>query len=301
MFKKLKEIAEGRTDLLTIRCTNAWLERNSEPTIFVEINDEMEALTSSRERREHFKTASPWLAEQLARWKNSDIPKITVATQEYPLEVFTGDTALVLVIEGKRYLYSIYRDIYPKGWLMPGGCSRSREELLNPRMLIARECSEEILISDIVGKIYNFSTSANEVMESVEAWQKERALIAGEVVSLSVEELPLAKGDAQNMIIRLNGRETKIENITVMIDATTASVSTSTSLGVVLPIKLNELRLFDGEKLPNKVLLNRPVRLTDEQGDWSALFSRGDNIFLAGWITLATAEKAVIPSGYKEG
>lgn len=296
MFKKLKEIAEGRTDLLTIRCTNTRLERNPEPTIFVEINDEMEVLTSSRERREHSKTASSWLIEQLAKWKNSDMPRITLATQEYPLEVLTGDTALVLVIEGKRYLYSIYRDIYPKGWLMPGGCSRSREELLNPRILIARECIEEVLIGDTGGKIYNFSTSVNEVMKSVEDWQKERALKAGEVVLLSAKELPPAKGDAQNMIIRLNGRETKIENITVMIDTTIASVATNTYLEVVLPIRLNELRLFDGEKLPNKVLLNRPVRLTDEQGDWSALFSRGDNLFLADWITPATAEKAVIPS-----
>ena len=296
MFKKLKEIAEGRTDLLTIRCANVWLERNPEPTIFVEINDEMEVLTSSQERREHFKTASPWLAGQLARWKNSDMPKITVATQEYPLEVLTGDTALVLAIEGKRYLCSIYRDIYPKGWLVPGGCSRSREELLNPRILIARECAEEVLICDTAGKIYNFSTSINEVMENVEAWQKERALIAGEIVSLSTEELPLAKGVARNMIIRLNGQEAKIENITVVIDAAVASVATNTYLEVVLPIKLNELRLFDGEKLPNKVLLNRPVRLTDEQGDWSAIFSRGDNLFLADWVTPATAEKAVIPS-----
>ena len=296
MFKKLKEIAEGRTDLLTIRCTNVWLERNPEPTIFVEINDEMEVLTSSQERREHFKTASLWLAEQLARWKNSDVPRITVATQEYPLEVLTGDTALVLAIEGKRYLYSIYRDIYPKGWLVPGGCSRSREELLNPRILIARECVEEVLIGDTAGKIYNFSTSINEVMENVEAWQKERALIAGEIVSLPAEELPLAKGAARNMIIRLNGQERKVENITVVIDATVASVATNTYLEVVLPIKLNELRLFDGEKLPNKVLLNRPVRLTDGQGDWSAIFSRGDNLFLADWVTPATAEKAVIPS-----
>ena len=296
MFKKLKEIAEGRTDLLTIRCTNVWLERNPEPTIFVEINDEMEVLTSSQERREHFKTASLWLAEQLARWKNSDVPRITVATQEYPLEVLTGDTALVLAIEGKRYLYSIYRDIYPKGWLVPGGCSRSREELLNPRILIARECVEEVLIGDTAGKIYNFSTSVNEVMENIEAWQKERALIAGEIVSLPAEELPLAKGAARNMIIRLNGQERKVENITVVIDATVASVATNTYLEVVLPIKLNELRLFDGEKLPNKVLLNRPVRLTDGQGDWSAIFSRGDNLFLADWVTPATAEKAVIPS-----
>ncbi len=297
MFKKLKEIAEGRTDLLTIRCTNAWLERNPEPTIFLEINDEMETLTSSRERREHFKTASPWLAEQLVRWKNSDMSKITVATQKYPLEVLTGNTVLVLVIEGKRYFYSIYRDIYLKGWVILGGCPRSREELLNPRILIARECAEEVLIGDTVGKIYDFSTSVNEVMENVDAWQKEGSLITKEIVSLSAEELPPAKGDAQNMIIKLNGQETKIENITVMINTTVASVGTNTYLEVVLPVKLNELRLFDGEKLPNKVLLNRLVRLTDEQGGWSALFSRGDNLFLAAdWITPTIAEKAVIPS-----
>ncbi|MCX6764332.1 MAG: hypothetical protein NTU58_01355 [Candidatus Nealsonbacteria bacterium] len=294
MFKKLKEIAEGRTDLLTIRCSNAWLERNPEPTIFVELNDEMEVLISSRDRREHFKTASPWLAEQLEKWRNSDVQKITVATKEYPLEIFAGDTALILVIEGKRYLYSAHRDIYPKGWLLPGGCSRSREELLNPRILMSRECAEEVLITDQEGKIYNFSNSINEMMENVKAWQKEGSLTPGNMIPLSVKELSLAKGDVRNIVIRLNGQESKIENIAVTIDAKIAEVSTCIYLEAVLPIKLNELRLFDGEKLPDKTLLNRPIKLTDEQGDCPALFSRGNNLFISGWVTPATAEKAFV-------
>ena len=296
MFKKIKEVAEGRTDIFTVRCTSAWLERTPVSTIFLEVNDEMEVLTSSRERKEHFQTASLWLKEQIYEWENSNIQKITIADQEHPIEVLTGDTNLILVIEGKKYLYSVYRDIFPKGWLRPGGCSHSKEELFNPKKISDRELVEEVLIADIFGKIYRFSNLfISGFTENVAAWQGERALATGEIILLKAKELPEQKGDAQNMVIRLNGQETKIENITVMVDAVIASVSTCVYSEVILPVRLNELRLFDGEKLPNQVLLNRPVRLTDEQSNWAALFSRGDNLFLADWITPATAEKAIIP------
>lgn len=299
MFKKLKEIAEGRIDLLTVRCTNAWLEKKPEPTLFVEINDEMEVLITSRDRKEHFKAAaSPWLAERLERFKKSDISEIKLATKKHPLEVFTGDTSLVLVIEGKKYLCSIYRDIYPKGWLVPGGCSRSREELFNPKILISRECGEEILITDQKGTIYPFSSSISEMAENVRSWQKEGSLslTAGSIFPLSAKELSLAKSDAQNIVIRINGREEKIENISVMIDTEVSSASACVCLEAVLPIKFSELRLFDGEKSPDKNLLNRPIRLTDEKDDCKAIFSRGNNLFIADWVTLATAKKAFIPS-----
>lgn len=299
MFKKLKEVAEGRTDLLTIRCVRAWLERRPSPILIAEIDDDMEVLTASRERREHYPTSVNWLKKQLAEWRQSNTQKVMIASTEHPLEVVTGDTGLILKVEGKRYLWSVYRDIPPKGWLMPGGCPRSISEILNPRALAVRECSEEILISDTAGRVYNFFPSDQELTENIEAWQEERSLQATEIISLPAKELqPPKGGDAQKLVIRYQGEEKVTSNVDLRVDADISSLALTLYWEVVLPIKFDELRLFDGEKLRGKTLLNRPVRLVSQVGGKqkvAARFSRGDNIDLAGWITPETAERAVIP------
>ena len=63
-----------------------------------------------------------------------------------------------------------------------------------------------------------------------------------------------------------------------------------------LPIGLEELRIFDGEKKERTgALINRPIRLTTEDGVLAAIFSQGENILSAGWITEAEKGRAVIP------
>lgn len=292
MFKKLKEVADGRVDLLTVRTTEAWLKREPAPTLYVNLNEEMAALTTSQERIEHFKTASEWLRCQIEKWKNPAVTEIRVASVEHPLEVVTGDIALTLAIEGKKYLVSFYRDISPIGWLIPGGCPRSREELFQPKTLAARECKEEALVSDTKGKIYDFYPSIAGIEESIPAW----GLKPTEFVPLLPKEFPPIRGDAQNLIMRLGGREVKTKDVNVTIDPQTASVSITLYWEVTLPVKFEELRIFDGEKSPKGELINRTVRLTDQAGLPVAYFSRGDNISLAGWNSETTKERAIITS-----
>lgn len=292
MFKKLKEVAEGRVNLLTVRTTEAWLEREPEPNLHIVIDDIMEALTSSADRKEHFKTASVWLKEQLEKWQNPLVAKIAVATAEHPLEVVCGDVAPILVIKGKKYLVSFFRDIEPVGWLIPGGCPRSREELLNPRQLAVRECGEELLISDTRGRIYNFLPSSAEVIETIQAWKLEPV----EFVLLSPKELPPIKGHVQNLVVVYHDAEKWTKNVNVTIDHQTASVAITLYREINLPIGLEELRIFDGEKREGTgALINRPIRLTTEEGSLVAIFSRGENILLAGWITEGEKGRAIIP------
>ena len=292
MFKKLREIAEGRVDLLTVRTTEARLERNSMETILqVIIDGDMEVLTTSKERKEHFETASSWLKEQLKRWNHPKISRVEVATFEHPLEVVTGDVAPILVIEGKKYLVSFYRDILPTGWLIPGGCPRVREELIRPRPLAVRECSEEVLISDTKGRVYNFFPSSTELEENIQAW----GLKPTELVSLLPKELLSPGGDARNLVIMDGDQERWTRDVKVVVDTQIASVSITLYWEITLPIKFEELKIFDGEKFPDKTLINRPVQLTDESGSRIAIFSRGQNILAAGWISEGEKERAIIP------
>lgn len=295
MFKKLGEVIEGRVLLLTIRTTEAWLEG---PNLYIVVNEEMEALTTSKEREVHFETASNWLKEQLKKWEEKKESKVEVATVKHPLEVVTGDVAPILVIEGKRYLISVYRDIPPEGWLMPGGCPRTREELFNPKPLAIREGAEEILISDKEGRVYNLFPSTTGMEENIQALELEPK----EIISLPVTELlpseielPPSASHAQNLIMRFNGQERQTKDVSVTVDDSCASVAITRYFEITLPFNLSELKLFDGEKFPNGTLINRPVRLTDEGGREVAIFSRGQNILAAGWISKAETKRAVIP------
>ncbi|MFH1401481.1 MAG: hypothetical protein ABIG40_00760 [Parcubacteria group bacterium] len=301
MFKKLNEVAEGSTDVFTIRGTKVWLKRCPQPTVIVEISNNPEVLTSSRERREHFATASPWLAEQLKTWEFPQISEIEIARPGNPLEVLCGNVGLILVIEGRKYLYSVYRDIFPKGWLLPGGCSHLCREIMNPREVAFRESREEILVADKSDRVYrlvlpNSKGLDNELMENIDSWQKERALPTKvDVVDLKTKELLPIVGHARNLIVRINGQENLTQNVSVVIDSEIAILEVNCYLEVSLPIDLHQLRLFDCERLPNGNLLNRPTRLTDVNGNVAAEFSRGDNITRASWITPAMEYSASIP------
>ncbi len=296
MFKKLKEVSEGRTDLLTVRSTNVWLSRRPESTIHIRIDEEMEALTTSKERGQHFKTASPWLRDQIGRWRGSDIAEIEVASKKYPLEVIAGDIALILVIEGEKYLVSFFRDIDPVGWLVAGGCPRSRKEFFTIKELAIREASEEILISDKEKRAYQLFPSREEMEDNIQALK----LDIKEVIRLPARELAPPKGDAQDLIIVFEGREIKTEGVNVTVDHEVASVAVILYYEVELPIRLSELMIFDGERFPDKTPIHRPAQLTDKDGNQLAIFSRGHNILAAKsgkpkWISEGEERRAVLP------
>ncbi|MFH1462736.1 MAG: hypothetical protein ABIG08_03535 [bacterium] len=296
MFKKLKEVAEGRTDLLTVRSTRVWLKRISEPSLCVEIDEEMEVLTNSRERRQHFHAASPWLKSQMEKWEKRGADSVRVGRQAQPLEVIAGDVALVLNIAGKRYLVSFFRDIDPVGWLVAGGCPRSLKEILDVKSLAIREGGEEIIIADQNDKIYQIFPLREELEENIRVLN----LNVKEIVEAPAREIPPAEGDAQNLEVSFNGRETEIKRVNVNVDYEIASVAVTFYYEVELPVAFEELRIFDGELLPGRTPIHRAVQLTDENGNQVAIFSRGHNILAAGggkpkWNTEDERKRAVIP------
>ena len=266
-----------------------------EPTLCVAIDEEMEVLTSSRERRQHFSTVSPWLESQMKKWEKERPDSLLVGQQEQPLEIICGDTAVILNIEGRKYLVSFFRDIYPVGWLVAGGCPRSRKEILDVKSLAVREGSEEIIVGDIHNKIYQLFPSREEIEENIRILN----LKVNEIVRLPAKEIPPARGDAQNLKIVFNGQETEIKGVNVTVDYEIASVAVTFYYEVELPITLDELRIFDGELLPDKTPLHRPVQLTDGNGNQVAIFSRGYNILATKsgkpeWISEGERQRAVI-------
>lgn len=288
----MAEFVEERGDrLLTIRVTEAWLVKEPVETLYVELNENLEVLTSSGERKKHFETASSdWFQKQLEEWSKPEITKVRIADPDHPLEAITADVCLTLRIEGKEYIVNIFRDIYPKGWLIPGGCPRNLEEVFNPRVTAGREMCEEVLIGDTRGRAYSFCPSRVELMENIQSWN----LTPAKIVPLSTEELYPKRGDAQNLILRMGDRETRTENINVTIDPQTASIPVTLYWRISLPIKLSELQIFDGEKREkDRSLINRAVRITDKGGSVAAIFVSGQNILLADWVTQKTRERVI--------
>ena len=295
MFKKLQEVAEGKIDLLTVRSTDVWLQRLPEPTLFITINGEMEALTSSKERRAHFSTASLWLKSQMEEWESGKPEFVQIGHQTHPLEVITGDIALVLNLQGERYLVSFFRDIEPIGWLVAGGCPRERKDLSDVRGLAFREGSEELIITDKCNRAYQLFPAKEALESSIRALK----LKINEVVTLSARELFPVQGDAQNLKVIFDTRET-LSRVNLSVDCQTASVAATFYYEAELPFTLDELSIFDGELFPDGTPIHRPVQLTDKDGHQTAIFSRGHNI-LAGkgekprWITERTKRRAIIP------
>ena len=296
MFKKLKEVAEGRTDLLTVRSTDVWLRRMPEPTLYVAIDEEMEALTSSRERRQHFSTVSPWLRSQMEKWEKEELDPIQVGSRAHPLEVVCGDVALILIIESKKFLVSFFRDIDPVGCLVAGGCPRSLKEFLDIGALAAREGSEEIVVADTYDRVYQMFPSKEEIEENCRVLN----LNAKKIIRWPGKGVLPPKGDAQNLKMSFGGRETETRGGNITVDYEIASVSVTFYYEVAFPFPLDDLRIFDGELLPDKTLIHRPVQLTDENGNQVAIFSRGHNIFAGKggkpkWISEGEKKRAVIP------
>ncbi len=292
-FKRLNEFVEGRTgQFLTARTTKAWLEKSeSKKTLYVVLKKDSEILTTSKERREHFENVDrEWFEKQLKKWNKKRTKRIEIATPEHPLEVVTGDTCPILKIEGERYVLSFYRDIVPQGWLIPGGCPRNFQELLNPKITARREFCEEVLIGDIQGRVYSFY-SLDKLKENCKSWKLEPT----EIKPIFDRELSLEKGHASDLVMKMGSKRKRTENISIIIDAEIASVSATIYWEGKPRIKLSDLRIFDGEKLKDGSLLNRPVRLTNVKDEsLAAIFVHGQNILSADWITPTTEKRATI-------
>lgn len=283
-MSRLKDFTEERgVRLLTVRCTNAWLERS---TLFVELSEDDEIFTNSRERITHFESIETrWLQNQLA----SQDEKVMIATPDHPLEVLTGDVCPILQIEEEDYILSFYRDIMPQGWLIPGGCPRSLDELLNPKLIAVREAAEEILIGDKSGNVYPLPDSKIQLEANLEAWKLE----SNTIIPLNIKEVPLKWEGITALVIRTKDKETKTEG-SFTVDPFIGAVDLTLYWRIELPVKLSELKIWDGERLPDRPL-NRPARLTDRKGRTKALFSGGNNILSASWMNPETRTRATLP------
>ena len=292
-FKKLKDFnEEQKSDILTIRATDAWLIREPAKTLYVKLDEESEIMTTSKELIMHYEGALSsldWLKKKLSLWSNPSTKKLRIATPEHPLEMVAGDICLVLVIEGKEYILNTYRDIPFEGWVLPGGHSGNLDEIFNPKLIAAREAFEEVLIGDINGRFYSLGSLAN-LEKNLQDWN----LKPKEIIFPPIEEISLKRGDVQNLLVEMNNRQKRIENINLTIDSQASIVMLTLYWRLKLSIKLAELRLFDGERDKNGLLLNRVVRLTTKERTTAAMFYSGQNILLAGWSTPGEEKRAII-------
>ena len=232
----------------------------------------------------------------MEKWEKEEPDSIQIGHQAQPLEVICGDVAMILKIEGKKYLVSFFRDIDPVGWLVAGGCPRSRKEFLDVKALAVREASEEIVIANKYSKAYQLFPLREELEANIQILN----LDINEVVTPIVREVPPVEGDAQNLKIVFNGREVEVKGVNVTVDCEIASVALTFYYEVELPIALDELKIFDGELFPNRTPIHRPAQLTDKDGNQVAIFCRGHNIFAGkggkpAWISEGERQRAIIP------
>lgn len=293
-FKTLGEvlkIGEEGFPLLTLRSTKAFLQRNAagKRQFIVKVSDETEVITSSRERREHFKTANrQWLEEQLAVWRNG-VP-VDIAIDDHPLEVITGDVCPLLVINGEEYIPSILRDIPPIGWLLPGGCPANLDEILHVDYAALREMQEELLIGDAARNVYSSRADEEGVRASFTA---ATGINPAKIKIIPVEHLVMNVGDADELVIWNEGHAFRTM-LPIFVDPEIASTAATLYLWLLVPVQsLEELRLFDGEVLPNGTALKRPVRLLKKDGTFAALYLRGNYVPMTdGWITKTTGRQS---------
>lgn len=283
MFRRLIDI-KGKLNpqLLTIRVIEAYLIKEPVETLYVNLNDDLEVITNSQGVQEHFKeTDAGWLQKRFEEWEKPEVREVRIATPEHPLEVLDTAICLILSIEGRDYIPIIYRDIYPKGWVIPGGRTKNLREIFSPELCAIRELSEEVLIVDTKGRIYYFYPSATSLIE--EHVQK-RGLKPTEEKSLYIERLAFPKkGNVQNLVVEMNGKERKARDVNIFIDSQTATTTAAFYWKLNLPVPLEELKVFDGERGEDGSLLDRETRLTEV------------NKPVEGWCLPALRDMTTIP------
>ena len=298
-FKRLSEVSESEVSLLTAR-SRCVLLQNGE--LVIELEDDPEVLTSSKERRLHAETTdSVWIEKQLARYLETG-ETARIACADVALEVLTADTCVVLASEGKMYTVSFLRDIDPVGWLIPGGCPSFYQEIFEPVRIAKREMAEELIIMDKDGIAYSLGLSESAMINVLKKYQ----VSPRQVQSLKYSPCsPPQCLSTQVHLKRPGHNDVLIDNINATIDPMVGSVAITTYVEIDLPFPIKQLRLFDGEILPDGQILNRAVRLRNMRQDslvetTIAYFVSGNNLMTQGWINECMANRAKHPSVFEE-
>ena len=282
-LKKLKEY-EREGSFITVKSKEAWLVKKNGQWIFdVKIGPDSEICTNLKEREDHFRSySSDWLKEKLELQKRINrkelkMEKIRVADPEHPLEMVGGVACLILEIEGKEYCVNSLRDIYPKGWLLPGGTSDNLWEISHPRDIAYRELSEEIKIN---GERVFIDKKDTPFLKRINAVLSEISFLSriGHAQHVIVREenngLAPAKGIKKTEVVSIT------KNITIGIDSEVGSVVACIFPKITLPYKFSEVTVSDNEKKGGRPL-NRPTRLVNIQdGTIGAIFIKDKNVLL---------------------
>ena len=295
-LRKLKDIApREELNLLTVLARQVHLERrNGKSYLVAHITDDDKVLTSSRERRQHFNDVdTERFQQQLKIWKNGEEDRVIIANLDHPLEFIAGGICPILVLDDGEFVVSVRRDIFPKGFLIFGGCPVSIEELLNPRLTAVREAIEELLLGDTGGRVFSIG-DPTVLKQGLQDWGVE----VKEILPAKIEEVYSARGVAQHLELHMliNGHvETRnIPDVNLFLDADVASLQLVLEWRISFPagIKVADLRVWDGERLPDGHLIRRLVRLSTPQGLTRAFYMNGDYVPIqGGWLSENMAEQ----------
>ena len=293
-FKKLSQIEEDKVGLTTIRVKEACLIKKGYNKIFhVMMDKDPEVLTNSKERKAHFESSrknKKWFKSQIAESWHPDSISVGIADEDHPLEFLTVDSYPILKIQGKSYFIQCFRDIYPTGWLMPGGCPKGLKEIINPVKAINREMTEEVVLADKNGYAYALTVDNRftEIMKkNIEDWKIKAESVLTPIAKVLepsnsiVDEIKITYFEGEEQ------KEVTLKDLAINIDCEIGSISVGLYLQYTLAdtVKFSDIRLFDGERFNGK-LLNRPMRLVDEEDKkMKALFFKGHEILNAGYIS----------------
>ena len=224
-------------------------------------------LQSAYERHiHHSHHKQAWLEEQLSK-EGTRI----IATQTHPIEFCCSDIALYI----NNSLLAVYRDIPPVGWILPGGCPESLEELLDPQRVGEREFSEEILIVNPQNKIaYMLFPHYENIMRTN---LKKQGMSGFKIVYPAPTPLR-RKSQGERIVIFWKGREITLR-VPWFINTEIGTITIIRAFSVQLP----EVVLFDCEVNKGN-LLNRPVGLF-KGGELIKMFVGGRKIFPQKWAT----------------
>lgn len=290
-LKTLGEVLGATTDLLTVRVRDAKLHRGR---LSVSITRDDEVLTTSRERRQHFQSAdSEWLQYQVELSKNQEA---AIADSDHPVEFITGGVCPILKLEDGEFVVSVLRDIYPTGFLIPGGCPASIVELLDPRIAAEREVTEELFLGDKQGTAFSIGTQ-DLLKRGLRDWGIAiKKIIPAPQIDTHVA---LMSGDAQSLEINTSiAGNARLDNTTLFLDHEVASLQLVLYWRIHLPLRVPDLRMWDGERLPDGTLLRRLMRLTALGGHTEAFFMNGNFVPPhGGWLSDTMERQAVLKSG----
>ncbi len=281
-FKRLSDVANQVLEVFTLRIRDAFIQ---DGILTIQLPGDPEVITSAKERILHGQSIdSAWIQNQLSQLGSSS--KVVVADDQHPLDIASCDICIVLIIGEQRYVVGILRDKWPEGYLAPGGCPKSFNELLNPESVAEREAGEELIITNSSDSpsCYIFrETSEREKDEILLALDSFRVKDISKFVQLSHRKIASVIGHAKSLVIWQNGRRISWTNdANITITPLSGLVSVTYYWEINLPMPLNKLRLFDGERLPNGSFLGRAVQLK-QKDKVKAIFVKGIDIFNKTW------------------